>query len=117
MGKPEDARKTIAQLDQLSSGDYRTQTGVGVLLARYRLYYDAVQHFQSAMRANPDSDDVRYDLTDAYFRKGLYTQALEAARQNSAAGQQDDAYLALLGDIYSHIGDTARAKEIFQEAI
>ena len=117
LGKLEDARKTIAQLDQLSSGDYRTQTGAGVLLARYRLYDDAVQHFQSALRANPDSDDVRFDLTDAYFRKGLYTQALEAARQISAVGQQDDAYLALLGDIHAHLGDTARAKGIFQEAI
>src|SRR6267154_139131 len=57
LGKLEDARRTIAQLDQISSGDYRTQTGVGVLLARYRLYDDAIQHFQSALRANPDSDD------------------------------------------------------------
>ncbi len=32
LGKLEEARKTIAQLDQLSSGDFRTQTGVGVLL-------------------------------------------------------------------------------------
>src|SRR5256884_710755 len=90
LGKLEDARKTIAQLDQLSSGDYRTQTGAGVLLARYRLYDDAIQHFQSALHANPDSDDVKFDLTDAYFRKGLYAQALEAAQQVSPAGQQDD---------------------------
>src|SRR5437588_91643 len=117
LGKLEDARKTIAQLDQLSSGDYRTQTGAGVLLARYRLYDDAIQHFQSALRANPDSDDVKFDLTDAYFRKGLYAQALEAAQQVSPAGQQDDTYLALLGDIEAHLGDTTRAKEIFQEAI
>ena len=48
LGKPEDARSTITQLDQISSGDYRTQTGVGVLLARYRLYDDAIQHFQTA---------------------------------------------------------------------
>jgi len=117
LGKLEDARRTIAQLDQISSGDYRTQTGVGVLLARYRLYDDAIQHFQLALRANPDSDDVKFDLTDAYFRKGLYPQALEAAQQVSPAGQQDDTYLALLGDIQAHLGDTTRAKEIFQEAI
>jgi tetratricopeptide (TPR) repeat protein len=117
LGKPEEARKTIAQLDQLSSGDYRTQTGVGVLLARFRLYDDAIQHFQAALHANPDSDDVKFDLTDAYFRRGLYSQALEASQQVSATGQQDDAFLALLGDIHSHLGDTARAEEIFHEAI
>ena len=117
LGKAEEARKTIAQLDQLSANDYRTQTGVGVLLARYRLYDEAIQHFQSALRSNPDSDDVKFDLADAYFRKGLYAQALEAAQQISVAGQQDDTYLALLGDIHAHLGDTARATEIYRDAI
>jgi tetratricopeptide (TPR) repeat protein len=117
LGKAEEARKVIAQLDQLSASDYRTQTGVGVLLARYRQYDEAVRHFQSALRANPDSDDVKFDLADAYFRKGLYPQALEAAQQVSVAGQQDDTYLALLGDIQAHLGDTARATEIYRDAI
>jgi len=117
LGKPEEARKAIVQLDQLSAGDYRTQTGVGVLLARYRLYDDAIQHFQTALSANPDSDDVKFDLADAYFRKGTYAQALETAKQVSAQGQQDGSFLALLGDIYAHLGDTTSASEIFREAI
>lgn len=117
LGRLEEARKTIVQLDQLSASDYRTQTGVGVLLARYRLYDDAIQHFQTALSANPDSDDVKFDLADAHFRKGAYAQALDSAKQVSALGQQDGAFLALLGDIYAHIGETARASEIFQDAI
>jgi tetratricopeptide (TPR) repeat protein len=117
LGKPEEARKTIAQLDQLSAGDFRTQTGEGVLLARYRLYDDAIQHFQSALQANPNSDDVKFDLADAFFRKGAYPQALEAAQQVSQDGQQDGAFLALLGDIYAHLGDATRASQIFRDAI
>jgi tetratricopeptide (TPR) repeat protein len=117
LGKPEDARKAVAQLDLLSGNDFRTQTGVGVLLARYRLYDDAIQHFQVAARANPDSDDVKFDLADAYFRKGLYREALEAAQQVSAAGQQDDTFLALLGDIRGHLGDSVHATAIFRDAI
>jgi tetratricopeptide (TPR) repeat protein len=117
LGKPAEARKTIVQLDQLSAGDYRTQTGVGVLLARYRFYDEAIQHFQTALSANPDSDDVKFDLADAYFRKGAYAQALETAQQVSAEGQQDGSFLALLGDIYAHLGDTSRASQIFRDAI
>jgi tetratricopeptide (TPR) repeat protein len=117
LGKTADARDAVAQLDQMSKGDYRTQAGVGVLLARYRLYDDAIQHFQTALSVSPDSDDVKFDLADAYFRKGLYQQALDAANQVSEQGRQDDAYLALLGDIYAHLGNTARATEIFRDAI
>jgi tetratricopeptide (TPR) repeat protein len=117
LGKPDEARKTIAQLDQLSSSDYRTQNGVGVLLARYHLYDDAIQHFQTALRANLGSDDVKFNLADAYFRKGAYDQALAAAQQVSTQGQQDDALVALLGDIYAHLGEAVRASEIFRDAI
>jgi tetratricopeptide (TPR) repeat protein len=81
------------------------------------LYDDAIQHFQAALQANPGSDEVKFDLADAYFRKRLYSQALEAAGQVSEQGRKDDAYLALLGDIFVHLGDTARAADIFRDAI
>ena len=117
LGKIDEARDAIVKLDQLSSGDYRTQTGVGVLLARYHLYDDAIQHFQSGLAANPGSDDVKFNLATAYLRRGKYPEALASAQQISAPAQQDDAYLSLLGDIYSHLGDAAKASEIFRSAI
>ena len=117
LGKVEEARKAIEQLDQLSAGDYRTQTGVGVLVARYHLYDDAIRHFQNALRIDADSDDVKFDLADAYFRKGLYEQALDIAQQVSTLGQRDDAYLALLGDIRAHLGQSSQAAEIYKNAI
>jgi tetratricopeptide (TPR) repeat protein len=117
LGKLDEARQAIAQLDQSSGEDFRMQAGLGVLLARYRLYDDAIRHFQAAAKANPDSDDVKFDLADTYFRKGQHRQALDTAQTVSAEGQKDDAYLALLGDIYSHLGDAARSAQIFQDAI
>lgn len=117
LGKTSEARKATAQLDQMSADDYRMQTGIGVLFGRYRLYDDAIQHFLAALRVNPDSDDVKFNLADAYFRKGSYADALEAAQKVSASGQQDDACLALLGDIESHLGDTPKAIDIFKNAI
>ena len=45
------------------------------------------------------------------------SRALQAAQQVSANGQQDAAFLALLGDIQSHLGETATAEKIFRDAI
>jgi len=116
-GNIDDARNTIAQLDKERPEDSRTLTGAGVLLARYGLYDDAIQHFQAALQAKPGADDVSFDLADAYFRKGRYSEALDAAMQVSEQGRKDESYLALLGDIYTHQGDNARAEEIYRDAI
>ena len=116
-GDVENARSTIAQLDQLASGDFRTLAGIGVLLARFHLYDDAIQHFQRALEVNPNSDDVKFDLANAYFRKRQYAQALEVAQQVSPDEQKDDAYMALLGDIYAHMGNAEPARKIFLDEI
>lgn len=116
-GDGEKARLIVDQLDKVSAGDFRTLTGVGVLLARYRLYREAEQHFKAAVEKDPASDEVKFDLANAYFREGDYSNALAIAEQVSSEGRKDDAYLALAGDIYAHLGDSSRAIGIFQDAI
>jgi tetratricopeptide (TPR) repeat protein len=116
-GDVELARSAIARLDKERPEDSRTLTGAGVLLARYGLYDDAIQHFQAALQAKPGADDVSFDLADAYFHKGRYSEALDAAMQVSEQGRKDESYLALLGDIYVHRGDNARAEEIYRATI
>lgn len=117
LGKRQEALETVAQLDQVSSGDYRTQTGTGVLLAQYHLYDDAILHFKNALHANADSDEIKFDLADAYFRKGSYSDALQTIQTISAAGQKDDTCLSLLGDVYAHLGDSAKSVGIFRDAM
>jgi tetratricopeptide (TPR) repeat protein len=116
-GNVEKGRSTVAQLDLLSLGNYRVLAGTGVLLARYRLYDDAIQHFQQALEANPNSDDVRFDLADAYFRMQRYQEALDTEQKISPDGQADNAYLALLGDTYAHLGNGTDAAHVFQSSI
>ncbi len=116
-GKPDDAEKVIEQLDQASAGDYRMLTGVGVLMARYRLFDGAIEHLNTALQANVNVDEVRFDLADTYFRARRYSEALDAAMQVSPEGRKDEAYLALLADIYAHVGDVARASAMYNDAI
>ena len=117
LGKHEEALQVVSQLDQLSSDDYRTQAGVGVLLAQNRLYDQAIVHLQNALRTNSGSDEIKFDLADAFFRKGMYSEALQTVQTISAAGQQDDTCLSLLGDIYAHLGENQKSAGIFQDAI
>jgi tetratricopeptide (TPR) repeat protein len=117
LGNRDEALQAIAQLDQISADDYRTQTGVGVLLAQYHLYDQAIAHFQNALRVNGDSDEIKFDLADAYFRNGTYQDALQILQKVSAVGQQDDTFLSLLGDVYAHLGDNQRSLDIFRNAI
>lgn len=116
-GKVPEAMDTIAQLDQISGGDFRTLIGTGVLLARYHLYDSAIAHLRAALKVNSESDEAKFDLADALFRSRHYAEALDAAGHVSAAGQKDDAYLALLADIYAHLGDPDHASQIYRDAI
>lgn len=113
----EDAQGAVAQLDKLSAGDFRTLASTGVLLARHHLYDSAVQHFQAALQANPQSDDVKFDLANALFRQRLYAQALDTVLTISPTGRKEDTFQQLLGDIYTHLDDTAHATEIFTTSI
>ncbi len=117
LGRVEDAKQAIAQLDQLSQGDFRSTVGVGVLLARYHLYPEAIARFQQALQSNSDSDDAWYDLADAYFRKRNYADALTAAQRVSPQGQKDTSYMALLADILAHLGQYGEAVKLLDQQI
>jgi tetratricopeptide (TPR) repeat protein len=91
--------------------------GVGVLLARYHLYPEAIARFQQALQSNPNSDDAWYDLADAYFRKRDYVDALTAAQRVSPQGQKETNYLALLADILAHLGQYDEAVKLLRQQI
>jgi tetratricopeptide (TPR) repeat protein len=115
-GRNEEALQSVAQLDRVSGGDARTAIGVGVLLARFGHYAEAIQHFQTALAADPSSDDARYNLGNVFFQVGEFQKALESLQSVSPDVQKDDAYLVLLGDTYTHLGRTSDAIPVLQKA-
>lgn len=117
LGRPSDGEAELAKLRRLSGGDERTLTGAGVLLARYRLFPQAVEYFQSALAANPKSDDARYDLADAYFQTRDYEHALQTLQQMSPAERNDPAALSLLGDTEMRLGRLNEAEAALNQAI
>ncbi len=116
-GKLAEARTTVTQLDTQHADDARTLTGLGVLLAQYGLYDDAIAQFQASLTARPDSYDVLFDLANAELRKGSYPDALATAQRISSPAQHDEAYLSLLADIDAHLGDTAQAESLYRSAL
>lgn len=117
LGKRDEAEKAVARFDQLSGGDARSAEGVGVLLARYQLYPEAIAHFQTSLQADPNSDDVKYDLAVAYFRMGQHEKALSTLQQISASGWHDDSVFALWADVDTHMGRIEEATEIYRGAL
>ncbi len=117
IGQPQSAQPVIARLDQVSHGDFRTAVGVGVLLARYGLYSQALARFRAAVEANPNSNDAWYDLGDAYFRARNYPAALAAVQHVSRAGQREPTFLSLRGDIEAHLGRTDDAVRDYRQVI
>ncbi len=117
LGRPREAMEIVARLDMVSVSDFRTTMGTGVLLARYRMYPEAIDHFQRALAADPLSNEARYNLANAYFQTRDYSRALELLQQVSNQTTNDDAYYALLGDTYARSGRAPEATKALQQAI
>lgn len=117
LGDASSATNALARLRQISGDDHRTLTGAGVLLARYKLYPQAIQYFELAVTADPNSDDAKYNLADAYFETRDYPHALQWLEQISPQGRNDPATLSLLGDTEARLGRLSDAEQALKQAI
>jgi len=90
---------------------------IGVLLARYHLLPDAIRHFQAALATDPASEDAKYDLANAFFEQREFANAREMLARISGQGREDESYLALLGDVDTHLGRYSDAQEAYRRVI
>ena len=117
LGKIDEARDAIVKLDQLEfrrlSHPDRCRRSVSPLSSLRRC------HRAFPVRIGREPWLRRREVQPGHCLSAprKVSEALASAQQISAPAQQDDAYLSLLGDIYSHLGDAAKASEIFRSAI
>jgi len=114
LGRINEAKETIATLDQVSSKDFRTSLGLGVVLARHHVWTEAIQHFQAALAADPASDEAKYDLANTYYLMQAYDKALQVMEQLSPQALNDDMNGALRADVYAHVGREKDAIKILR---
>ncbi|HVH69661.1 MAG TPA: tetratricopeptide repeat protein [Candidatus Dormibacteraeota bacterium] len=116
-GRTKDANEAIERLDEISGGDFRTELGIGILLARFRSYPAAIQHLQAAVKGDAASEEAKYNLAEVYFESGDYQAALQPLLEISSEAQKDGSYFALLGDVYAHLSRTDDALEALKQAV
>lgn len=116
-GRTDEAMTVIKHLDEVSEGDFRTVLNIGVLLGRFHLYPEAIRYFEAAAKADPSSDQAKYDLANARFQNRDYAGSLQALQSMSADGQKDGSCAALLADIYSHTDHYEDAVQAWKQAL
>lgn len=78
---------------------------------------DAIAHYQKQLRSNPDDNDQRMQLAEAYEMRGDVGRAKEQALKVIANDRNNSAALILLGRISSHEQDWTKAKVYYQRAV
>jgi tetratricopeptide (TPR) repeat protein len=116
-GDAESARRAVAKIAEVGQGEYGRALSIGKLLAKYRLYPEAVQQLEVALKINANSDDAKYELACAYFAARDYTYALNMIQQASPATRQSDKWLALSGNTLARMGHTTEAVQALQQAV
>jgi tetratricopeptide (TPR) repeat protein len=110
------ASTILAALDQrlINQPDQRMQ--IAALLVKESAYELAAEEFERLRVANPDSDELNYDLALAYYRAGRETQA--SALLRTLLARNDDPELEdLLGDVEERAEKHAAAVNAFRRAV
>jgi Tfp pilus assembly protein PilF len=80
LGKYEDAYRSFAR----SGGEYQGRLNVAAMLERAGREAEAIEHYEAARRAQPQSDFVLRRLSELYARNGRRAEAASLARCQSS---------------------------------
>ena len=102
-GRTEEARKTLAPLEEAKGQDLPVAFSLGVMYFRLKLYTEAVRAFEAALRQSPGDFDILYNLGLAYAQAGQKERAVDvlarAVRVNSRSADALYHQALVLGEL------------------
>jgi TolB-like protein/Tfp pilus assembly protein PilF len=90
MGRFEEAQEHMEYALELDPLNFMFQTYLGAVFRRSHRFDEAIEQYRKGLELEPDFVDAWNGLHNCYFHKGMYAEALDAARRCFAArGEQD----------------------------
>ena len=115
-----DVERAIEVFDTLHEDfpdDWRILWFRGAVLFNEGATDDAISSFEEVLRLAPDNRQAAAILGRALISRERYTQAADLLQDVVTDGRADAEIYALLGHVYSVLGDQPRAREALQEAL
>ncbi len=110
------AATTLAELDTQWDAHDQRRVQVAALLVSEGAYKLAAREFEVLHKAQPESDEVSYNLALAYHRAGQEAQA-SALLESLLAGKEKADLEDLLGEVQQSRGDRTRSLAAFGRAV
>jgi tetratricopeptide (TPR) repeat protein len=89
----------------------------GLQLAARGAYVDAIQHFKTALAADPDFLDARYNLGVTYQNMKAYDQALEQYKKLARTRKKDPKYVFAAGYCFFYMEKYDKAVKWFDKVL
>ncbi len=109
-------------LTMVSKKNKREEVGTmiknGVALSRKGEEQKAIQTYKEALEIMPSFAEAKVNMGVSYKRLHKYDKAIELFREALAMSPPDSSNIySNLGDVYSALGDTVKARKYFQKAM
>jgi eukaryotic-like serine/threonine-protein kinase len=115
LGRHEDGLRQIDLAIELDPLNPAIQVTRGTVLSYSGRVNEALEQYQSVVRAHPGYENVYIPLAEAFERKGLLNLAIEACARGAALTKRASYTLSTLARLYGLAGRTSEAEALLSE--
>ena len=115
LGRHEEGLRQIDRAIELDPLNPAIQVTRGTVLSYGGRVDEALEQYQSVVRAHPGYENVYIPLAEAFERKGLLNEAIEACARGAALTKRASYNLSTLARLYGLAGRTSEAQALLSE--